>query len=126
MPLLLQSILVPIPLGPSSRQVRYEEAIVVVNDLILRNEDSTLLLLEAPFYEKLTDHQASMNIYRIAHNYFKKMIEKGATRPEIIYGKIFTESKLFGKDSVRPEIDYYLKKYPKDRNLEALLNDILK
>ncbi len=104
---------------------KFNESISLINKLIRSQKDSSLLLTKAPIYDKINKHDSLTITYKLAYNYFDRRIKDRPGDANIIFGKLFSQSKIYGKESVISEIDYYLKKYPDDVNLKALLTQIL-
>lgn len=104
---------------------RFNESIRLIDRLIRLNKDSSLLLTKAPIYDKINKHDSLTITYKFAYNFFNRRIKDNPRDANIIFGKLFSQSKIYGKDSVISEIDQYLKKYPNDANLKALLTQIL-
>ena len=102
---------------------QYHDALQMI-DLILVDKDSSLLILKSAYYEKLNERELSIKTYKIAYSYFSSQLKKHPENVNAIYCKLLTQSKVFGKDSITSEIQYYLKKYPNDGNLKALLEGI--
>ncbi len=104
----------------------YELALYAIDDLVQRNRDTTLFLIKASIYDRLNEKQLSMDAYKMAYSYFVRQLKEKPQNPNIIYSKLMTQSKVFGKESVRNEVDFYLNKYPNDAHLRSLLEDILR
>jgi tetratricopeptide (TPR) repeat protein len=104
---------------------QYNAQIEVINDLIKRTKDSTLLITRAGVYEKLNEQELSTGAYKAAYKYCVRVLKDNPQNSSIIYFKILTQSKIDGIDAVQSEIDYYLSRYPDDKNLRALLTDTI-
>ena len=103
----------------------YSLAINSIDDLIQRNKDTTLLLIKASIYDKMGENKLSIDADKMAYNYFVRKLKENPQNQNVIYCKLMTQSKVFGLDNVRNEIDFYLKKYPNDTHLKYLLEGIL-
>jgi tetratricopeptide (TPR) repeat protein len=105
---------------------RYHQSIHIIDDLILATKDSSLLLIKGPIYDSLNDHDSLRLTYIMANKYFVGKLVEQPTNTNLIYGMLFTKSKIFGKDSISSDVEYYAHKYPKDSVLRLLLHDISK
>lgn len=104
---------------------QFHQAVKLVDKLILE-KDSSLLLVKAPIYDRLDEQDSLVITYKMAYRYYVGKLKDDPQNPDVIFGKVFSQSKIYGKESVRSEINLYLKKYPNDLNLKALLEDILR
>jgi tetratricopeptide (TPR) repeat protein len=105
---------------------QFHQAISLLNELILLKKDSSLLLIKAPIYNRINEPDSLTLTYRLAYKYFSNKLKDDPQNVDLIFGKIFSKSKVYGKESVRSEIDAYMKKYPNDVNLKMLLAEIIR
>jgi tetratricopeptide (TPR) repeat protein len=110
-------------LGVFGQLEEYDSIIVIVDDLLKRHYDSSILIFKAGAYEKLKNMESSQLMYRRAYGYLVRKLKYNPDNASLIYHKVFAMSKIFKEDSALKEIDYYLAKYPNDRNLKAILTD---
>ena len=99
----------------------YQRAIDAIDELVKRVPDSSTLILKPPLFERLNMYDSARNLYKSLSLYFVKLRNNDPENVDLIYWCVFTKFKVSGWESVRADIDYYIKKYPNNTHLITIL-----